>query len=105
MAITAPRRVLAVAALVTIAAGVFGIPVAKTLCTCGFEDPTSESAAAAQLLTDKFDAGDVQLVIVVSALGGYGSGPSRTVAPGSSTSSRVLRTSPGRVGSSPPPRS
>jgi putative drug exporter of the RND superfamily len=59
VAITAPWRVLAIAALVTMAAGVFGMPAAKTLCACGFEDPTSESAAVAQPLTDKFDAGDV----------------------------------------------
>ena len=79
MAITAPRRVLAIAALVTIAAGVFGMPVAKTLCACGFEDHSSESAAAAELLTDKFDAGDAQLVFVVTAPDGYGSGPGRAV--------------------------
>jgi RND superfamily putative drug exporter len=79
VAITAPRRVLAIAALVTIAAGVFGLPMAKTLCACGFEDPSSESAAAAELLTDKFDAGDAQLVFVVTAPDGYGSGPGRAV--------------------------
>jgi RND superfamily putative drug exporter len=41
--------------------------VAKSLCACGFEDPSSESAQATELVTDKFHAGDVQLVIVVSA--------------------------------------
>ena len=58
---------LAVAALVAVTAGIFGVPVAKSLCACGFEDPSSESAQAKELLTDKFHAGDVQLVIVVSA--------------------------------------
>ena len=38
VAITAPRPVLAIPALVTIAAGVLGVPVAKALCACGFED-------------------------------------------------------------------
>ncbi|MEX3646981.1 MMPL family transporter, partial [Mycolicibacterium porcinum] len=63
LAIAAPRRVLAVAALVMVAAGVFGIPVAKSLSAGGFQDPTSESAQATRLLSDKFARGDMQLVI------------------------------------------
>ena len=55
LAIAAPRRVLAVTALVMIAAAIFGIPVAKTLSAGGFQDPTSQSAQAAALLTEKFD--------------------------------------------------
>jgi RND superfamily putative drug exporter len=70
LALSAPRRMLAVAALVALTAGIFGVPVAKSLCACGFEDPSSESAQAKELLTDKFDVGDVQLVIVVSAPNG-----------------------------------
>ena len=70
LALSAPRRMLAVAALVALTAGIFGVPVAKSLCACGFEDPSSESARAKELLTDKFDVGDVQLVIVVSAPNG-----------------------------------
>ncbi|BBX91127.1 MMPL family transporter [Mycolicibacterium boenickei] len=66
LAIAAPRRVLAVAALVMVAAGVFGIPVAKSLSAGGFQDPTSESAQATQLLSDKFARGDMQLVISVT---------------------------------------
>jgi putative drug exporter of the RND superfamily len=79
LALSAPRRMLAVAALVAVAAGIFGVPVAKSLCACGFEDPSSESAKAKQLLTNKFDVGDVQLVIVVSAPGGADGGPARGV--------------------------
>ena len=71
MAIAAPRRVVAIAALVTIVAAIVGIPVAKTLCACGFEDPTSESARATALLTDTFGQGDVQLIFVVSDPDGY----------------------------------
>jgi RND superfamily putative drug exporter len=78
-AIAAPRRFIAVAALVTIAAGVFGIPVAKTLCACGFEDPTSESARATALLTDTFHQGDLQLLFVVSDQDGYSSEAARAV--------------------------
>ncbi len=46
LAIAAPRRVLVVAALAMVAAGIFGIPVAKSLSAGGFQDPTSESAQA-----------------------------------------------------------
>ncbi len=70
---------LAVAALVAVAAGIFGVPVAKSLCACGFEDPSSESAMARQLLTDKFGTGDVQLVILVSAPDGANGGAARAV--------------------------
>jgi putative drug exporter of the RND superfamily len=77
LAIAAPRRVIAVAALATVAAGIFGIPVANSLCACGFQDPTSESARATQLLTEKFGQGDVPLLIVVTATDGVSSGPAR----------------------------
>ncbi|WP_319450198.1 MULTISPECIES: MMPL family transporter [unclassified Mycobacterium] len=78
-AIASPRRFLVIAALVTIAAGLFGVPVAKTLCACGFEDPTSQSATATKLMTDKFGQGDAQLLIIVSSPDGYQSGPARAV--------------------------
>ncbi len=79
LAICAPRRMLTVAALVAVAAGIFGVPVAKSLCACGFEDPSSESAKAKELLTDTFDKGDVQMVIVVSAPDGANGGAARAV--------------------------
>jgi RND superfamily putative drug exporter len=66
-----------VAALATVAAGIFGIPAAKSLCACGFQDPTSESARATQLLTEKFGQGDAPLLIVVTAADGFNSGPAR----------------------------
>jgi putative drug exporter of the RND superfamily len=66
-----------VAALATVLAGIFGIPVAKSLCACGFQDPTSESANATQLLTEKFGQGGVQLLITVTAADGFNSGPAR----------------------------
>ncbi|MDV3124296.1 MMPL family transporter [Mycobacterium sp. 21AC1] len=66
LAIAAPRRILVVAALVMIAAGIFGIPVAKNLSAGGFQDPTAESAQATALLADKFNRGDMQLVISVT---------------------------------------
>jgi putative drug exporter of the RND superfamily len=79
LAISAPRRVLAVAALVAVAAGVFGVPVAKSLCACGFEDPSAESAKAKELLTDRFNVGAVQMVVTVSTPDGADSGAARAV--------------------------
>jgi uncharacterized membrane protein YdfJ with MMPL/SSD domain len=67
LAIAAPRWVIAVAALVMLTAGIFGVPVAKSLSSSGFQDPTSESARATQLLTDKFHQGDMQMLITVTA--------------------------------------
>ena len=67
LAIAAPRWVIAVAALVILTAGIFGVPVAKSLSSSGFQDPTSESARATQLLTDKFHQGDMQMLITVTA--------------------------------------
>ncbi len=67
LAIATPRRVIAVAVLVMLAAGIFGVPVAKSLSSSGFQDPTSESARATQLLTDKFHQGDMQMLISVTA--------------------------------------
>ena len=62
-AIAAPRRILILAALVMVAAGIFGLPVARSLSAGGFQDPSSESSRATALLADKFDRGDMQLVI------------------------------------------
>src|ERR1700761_829044 len=77
LSIAAPRRILAVAALVMVAAAVFGLPVAKSLSAGGFQDPESESAHAIQLLTDKFGQSDQQLVILVTAPGGAQSDQAR----------------------------
>jgi putative drug exporter of the RND superfamily len=60
-----------------VAAGIYGLPVAKSLSAGGFQDPTSESARATQLLTDKFGQGDLQLLITVCAPDGFASGPAR----------------------------
>ena len=39
LAIAGPRRILAAAVLVLVAAAVFGLPVAKSLSAGGFQDP------------------------------------------------------------------
>jgi putative drug exporter of the RND superfamily len=77
LAIAAPRRVIAAAVLMAVALGIFGVPVAKSLSASGFQDPTSQSARATQLLTDKFHQGDVQLLIIVSTPEGVDSAAAR----------------------------
>ena len=77
MAITSPRRVIVVAALLTLALAIFGVPVANSLSASGFQDPTSQSARASQLLTDKFSQGDTQLLVTVSTPDGVDSPAAR----------------------------
>ncbi|MCV7280300.1 MMPL family transporter [Mycolicibacterium flavescens] len=79
LAIAAPRRIIAVALLVMVACGVFGVPVARHLSAGGFQDPTSESARASQLLVDKFGQGDMELIISVTAADGARSPAARAV--------------------------
>ncbi|MDT5177243.1 MAG: putative drug exporter of the superfamily [Mycobacterium sp.] len=77
LAISAPRRILVVAALLMVAAAIFGIPVAKSLSAGGFQDPNAESSQATKLLTDKFDQGDMQMLVTVTSPDGTRS-PSAT---------------------------
>lgn len=79
LAIAAPARTITIAALVMVAAGIFGIPVANSLSAGGLQDPTSESARATKLLTDKFGQGDVQLLFIVSDRDGATSTAARAV--------------------------
>ncbi|WP_375488793.1 MMPL family transporter, partial [uncultured Mycobacterium sp.] len=69
LAIAAPRRIIGVAALVVVGAAIFGIPVTKSLSAGGFQDPTSESAQAIKMLTDKFGQSDQKMLIEVTAPG------------------------------------
>src|SRR4051812_63719 len=79
LAIAAPRRIIAVAALVMVACGIFGIPVAKHLSAGGFQDPTSESAQATKMLVDKFGQGDMELLISVTSDAGAQGSAARSV--------------------------
>ncbi|MFY9918669.1 MAG: MMPL family transporter [Mycobacterium sp.] len=79
MAIRAPKRIVVIALLVMVATGIFGIPVTKSLSAGGFQDPTSESAKAAQMLVDKFGQGDMELVLSLTSDGGAQSPESRAV--------------------------
>ena len=65
--IAAPRRVLAVTALLMLIAGVFAVPVTKSLSAGGFQDLSAESSRATQLLAEKFGQSDVQLIFMVTA--------------------------------------
>ena len=80
LAIAAPRRIIAVAVLLLLAAAIFGLPVVKSLSGGGFQDPTSESSRAAEVLRDKFSQTDQQMLIVVTAPGGARSEQARRVA-------------------------
>lgn len=91
-AIAAPRRIIAAAVLVTVATGIFGIPVAGSLSSSGFSDPSSESARASRLLTDKFGQGDLQMLVTVTAADGAAGPAARAV--GSRIESQ-LRRAPG----------
>lgn len=79
LAIRAPRRIIAVALLVMAGTAVFGIPAANSLSAGGFADPTADSAHAAELLADKFDQGDTQMLITVSSNSGAQSDAARAV--------------------------
>lgn len=61
-----------------VGAGIFGIPVTKSLSTGGLRDPTSQSWHASQLLADKFGVGDMQLVLAVSSDAGAHSQAARS---------------------------
>jgi RND superfamily putative drug exporter len=70
LAMAAPRRVIAVAVLVMVGTAIFGIPVITSLSAGGMGDPSSESALAARLLTDKFGRADMEMLITVTSDGG-----------------------------------
>jgi RND superfamily putative drug exporter len=82
IAIAAPWRVLMGAVLLAVAVGAFGIPVAEKLSPSGFQDPNSQSSRATATLTEKFGAGDVPLVLVVTAPDRFDSPAARAVATG-----------------------
>ena len=66
MAIAAPRRTVALGALILVAAAIFGLPVAKSLSAGGFQDPNSESARASRVLADTYGQGGMPLVVVIA---------------------------------------
>jgi len=79
LAIAAPRRIVAVALLVMVGTALFGIPVVKSLSAGGMQDPGAESSRAAKVLSEKFDQGDMDMLITVTANGGVQSAAARAV--------------------------
>jgi len=79
LAIAAPRRVIVVALLVMVGTALFGIPVVTSLSAGGMQDPHSESSRAAKILSDKFDQGDMEMLITITADGGVHSTAARAV--------------------------
>ena len=74
LAIRAPRRIIAAALLIMVAAAIYGVPVTNSLSNGGFRDPTSQSWRASELLADKFDTGDMQMVVAVTSQTGVHGG-------------------------------
>jgi RND superfamily putative drug exporter len=79
LALRSPRRILAFAALLAVVTAVFGIPVANHLSSGGFQDPGSESARAARLLSEKFGQSDQTLLFTVTDPAGATNEPARSV--------------------------
>jgi putative drug exporter of the RND superfamily len=77
LALTAPRRIIAVTLLIMVGAAIFGIPIAKDLPPGGFGDPTSESSRASRLLSEKFGQGDMRMIIAVTSDAGVHSPAAR----------------------------
>ncbi len=78
LGIRAPRRILAVVALLLAAAGIAGAPVAGHLSAGGFSDPAAASTKANDLLASRFHAGDPNLILKVTAPGGVTTSTART---------------------------
>ncbi len=78
LALRSPRRILAIAALLAALTAVVGLPVVGHLSAGGFQDPGSESARAARVLSEKFDQSDQQLFITVTDPAGATSEKART---------------------------
>jgi RND superfamily putative drug exporter len=79
LTIAAPRRIIAVALLVMVGAGIFSIPVTKSLSAGGFQNPASESWQAARLRSEKFGQGDMQMVITLTCGAGAQSPAARAL--------------------------
>ena len=79
MALSSPRRVIAIAVLLMAGAAVFGLPAATSLSGGGMVDPTSESARASALLAQKFHRGEMEMLLLVSSDRGVDDGAAKLV--------------------------
>ncbi|OBF79714.1 hypothetical protein A5791_11050 [Mycobacterium sp. 852002-51163_SCH5372311] len=80
LAIAAPRRIIAVAFLIMVGAGVFGFSAIDVLSAGGYKDPSSQSSRAQRILADKFDNGDQELIVSLTSEAGAQSPAARAVA-------------------------
>ena len=80
LAIAAPRRIIAAAVLIMLGAGAFGFSVIDDLAAGGYQDPAAESSRAQRVLAEKFDYGDLQMIVAVSSEAGVQSDTTRSVA-------------------------
>ena len=67
--IAGPKRIIGVALMVMVAAGILGAPVSTMLSAGGFTDPDAESNRANTILIDDFGQGFVPLYLLVKAPG------------------------------------
>ena len=74
------RLVLSLALVAFVLSAAIGGGVAKRLSSGGFEDPGAESTTASKILTDRFDTGTPNVVLVVTANGGDVDAPAATAA-------------------------
>ena len=74
LALSSPGLVLALAAALMVATGVFGASIFSHLSSGGFQDPGSQSAQAARILSEKFGQSDQQLLITVTDPDGSATG-------------------------------
>ena len=70
LAVSAPKRVLAVAFLLLVLCGIYGASASQHLLAGGYSDPNSESAQAAQQINDTFQRGGLQVVLKLDAPAG-----------------------------------
>ncbi len=82
LALRSPRRILGIAALVMLVTAIFGVPIASHLSAGGFQDPKSESARAARVLTEKFQQSDQQLLLTLTDPTGVTSSRARSTGAG-----------------------
>ncbi|GAB7144827.1 MMPL family transporter [Mycobacterium riyadhense] len=80
LAIAAPRRVIGAALLIMFGAGVFGFQSIDALLAGGYQDPSSPSSQAQRLLAEKFNYGDMEMIVAVTCDTGVQSDSARTVA-------------------------
>ena len=77
LGVAAPRTVVAVAALLMVGAGIYGAPVIGKLSAGGFYDPGSESWRANELLAQKFERSDTQLIVELTTPDGVAGAAAR----------------------------